>query len=92
MYNFSSPIDDGKCDPATAGIAELNHVWNNFYETQKSLTNDGNPLTTPLVRYIYWSSSEWHYDYDAWFFTFEYGVADHVSKEAVTNVRAIRAF
>lgn len=72
-------------------VAELNHVWNNFYEVQKALTNDGNPATTPLARTTYWSSSE-RYAYSAWFFTFDYGGASYVNKNIAYYVRAVRAF
>jgi hypothetical protein len=72
-------------------VAELNHVWNNFYEVQKALTNDGNPATTPLVRTSYWSSSE-RYAYSAWFFYFGTGFLSNDLKLSTTYVRAVRAF
>jgi hypothetical protein len=72
-------------------IAELNHVWNNFYEVQKSLTNDGNAATTPLVKTSYWTSSE--YDVNiAWYFTFYYGNTNYYLKSTIFYVRAVRAF
>ena len=74
------------------GIAELNHVWNSFYEVQKALTNDGNGATTPLVRNYYWSSSETHFDDVAWSFTFFNGTPDYGSKTGTYSVRAVRAF
>ncbi|MBU3926745.1 MAG: hypothetical protein KKB74_02990 [Bacteroidetes bacterium] len=92
MYNFSSTIDDGKCVPATAGIAELNHVWNSFYELQKSLTNEGNPLTTQLVRYYYWLSSENSNDIGSWSFDFYQGHPRSGPKMNEFYVRSIRAF
>jgi len=72
-------------------VAELNHVWNNFYEVQKSLINDGNALTTPLSRTIYWSSSEYTNN-NAWYFDFNYGYTDGTNKYNTFYVRAVRAF
>ena len=72
-------------------VAELNHVWNNFYEVQKALTNDGNTATTPLVRTYYWSSSE-YYTYEAWFYSFFYGYSYTYGKYYTLYVRAVRAF
>lgn len=72
-------------------IAELNHIWNNFYEVQKALTNDGNSTTTPLVRSYYWSSSE-YYTYEAWFYSFFYGYSYTYGKYYTLYVRAVRAF
>ena len=72
-------------------IAELNHVWNNFYEVQKALTNDGNSATTPLSRTYYWSSSE-YFTYEAWFYSFFYGYAFTYGKYYTLYVRAVRAF
>ena len=72
-------------------IAELNHIWNNFYEVQRALTNDNNPAATPLVKTVYWSSSE--YDgRDAWLFFFEPGTAVYNLKVDPAYVRAVRAF
>jgi hypothetical protein len=72
-------------------VAELNQVWNNFYEVQKALTNDGNTATTPLVRTYYWSSSE-YYTYEAWFYSFFYGYSFTYGKYYTLYVRAVRAF
>lgn len=72
-------------------VAELNHIWNNFYEVQKALTNDGNTATTPLVRTYYWSSSE-YYTYEAWFYSFFYGYSYTYGKYYTLYVRAVRAF
>lgn len=75
-------------------IAELNHVWNNFYEVQKALTNDGNTATTPLVRTNYWSSSETNDSNGsyAWYFYFYNGYASYNGKYGTYYVRAVRAF
>jgi len=72
-------------------IAELNHVWNNFYEVQKNLTNDGNSATTPLVRINYWSSSEYSTNH-AWYFYFSGGYTGYTNKYSPNYVRAVRAF
>jgi hypothetical protein len=72
-------------------IAELNHVWNNFYEVQKALTNDGNATTTPLERNYYWSSSEVNAE-GAWYFNFYLLFAYYDFKSASIYVRAVRAF
>jgi hypothetical protein len=72
-------------------VAELNHVWNNFYEVQKALTNDGNAATTPLLRQAYWSSSEGNATY-AWCFDFYHAYAYDYNKLDTSYVRAVRAF
>jgi len=72
-------------------ITELNHIWNFFYEVQKSLTNDGNPSTTPLIRTFYWSSSG-NYDFTAWAFAFGNGHSQPSYKYTANCVRAVRAF
>jgi hypothetical protein len=72
-------------------VAELNQIWNNFYEVQKALTNDGNTATTPLVRTYYWSSTE-YYTYEAWFYSFFYGYSYTYGKYYTLYVRAVRAF
>ncbi|HOY30347.1 MAG TPA: DUF1566 domain-containing protein [Bacteroidales bacterium] len=74
------------------GVAELNHIWNNFYEVQKALTTDGNPSTIPFVRGHYWTSSEGDAS-SAWVFDFGIGgPALSGSKLYGTYVRAVRAF
>jgi len=70
---------------------ELNPVWNNFLRVQKSLTIDGNPLTTTLATGNYWSSSELYYDY-AWHVETHTGDRHLYPKSNVFYVRAIRAF
>jgi len=72
-------------------IAELNHLWNNFYEVQKALTNDGNAGTTPLSQNVYWSSSEYNNSL-AWYFFFNYGSTRNYNKDNAYYVRAVRAF
>ncbi len=72
-------------------VAELNHIWNNFYEVQKALTNDGNPDTTPIARSWYWSSSE-HTSNNAWNFYLNNGNASSNIKYNFNRVRAVRAF
>ncbi|HAL64954.1 MAG TPA: hypothetical protein DCP10_05245 [Bacteroidales bacterium] len=72
-------------------VAELNHVWNNFYEVQKALINDGNSSTTPLARAAYWSSSELNAS-NAWAFHFYYGYTYTNYKSSTYYVRAVRAF
>jgi len=72
-------------------VAELNHVWNNFYEVQKTLTNDGNGSTTPLKRNYYWSSSVCNGS-NAWYFYFSLGYTIYDYKGYTYYVRAVRAF
>lgn len=72
-------------------IAELNHIWNNFYEVQKTLYTDGNASTTPLARAFYWSSSE-GYNFNAWHFSFDYGSTYGANEYDTYYVRAVRAF
>jgi hypothetical protein len=72
-------------------IAELNHVWNNYYEVQKALTNDGNASTTPLLRSWYCSSTEYS-DTAAVFFSFSTGFTNPYDKSLSSYIRAVRAF
>lgn len=72
-------------------IAELNHLWNNFYEVQKALTNDGNASTMPLIKNPYWSSTESELSM-AWTFHLLYGSPYGYPKSAPYYVRAVRAF
>ncbi len=73
-------------------IAELNHVWNNFYDVQKALTIDGSSSTTPISRSTYWSSSELN-NLLAYFFDFFRGYTDASAGKITTHyVRAVRAF
>jgi hypothetical protein len=72
-------------------IAELNHVWNSFYEVQKALSSDGNSSTTPIERTAYWSSTETSAS-NAMFFGFNSGSANSGSKFGANSIRAVRAF
>ena len=72
-------------------ITELNLIWNNLYEVQKALANDGNPSTTTLISSEYWSSSESN-AFDAWGFRFATGYQDIFVKGGGGFVRAVRAF
>lgn len=72
-------------------LAELVHIWNNFYEIQKVLTIDGNSSTTPLMSGSYWSSSE-DGNNGAFYFSFHYGSSGSFNKLSQVNVRAVRAF
>ena len=70
---------------------ELNDLWNNLKAVQKALDNDGNALTTALVKYPYWSSTEDDM-YNSYCFRFNSGYADNVGKNNLFYVRAVRAF
>jgi hypothetical protein len=73
-------------------IAELNQIWNNFYEVQKALTIDGNNSIIPLYnRLPYWSSTEGGTT-DALAFSFFYGYTINFAKDEVQYVRAVRVF
>lgn len=72
-------------------IAELNHIWNNFYEVQKTLNNSSSLAATPLVRTYYWSSSEHNYSH-AWSLYFNLGNVAMNHKGNITYIRAVRAF
>jgi hypothetical protein len=71
--------------------AELNHIWNHFFELQRSLDLDGNLLTTKLATDNYWSSTE-ESDGSAWYFYFTSGGTASVNKHNTQYVRAVRAF
>ncbi|GAB1416423.1 hypothetical protein MASR2M117_18290 [Paludibacter sp.] len=74
-------------------VAELKHIWNNFYEVQKALANDQNPNTTPLKKDYYWSSTE-HEVKKAYTVSFHQGQMDNYwfPKDRRRPVRAVRAF
>ncbi len=72
-------------------IAELSHIWNNFYDLQKALTNDGSDLTKPLGSSYYWSSTEFGADMGLEF-TFLIGRVGYTNKWSGSFVRAVRAF
>ena len=72
-------------------IAELNHVWNNFNEMQKTLENDGNVSTSPLTKIYYWTSTE-DIDILAYIFDFSRGYMTTTTKESSLYVRAVRSF
>lgn len=86
--NYGTEVYDDWYLPS---IAELNYVWNNFYEVQKALTNDGNSSTTPLGRSSYWSSTE-SSAANAWYLFFGKGYTMEKSKGLEYYVRAVRAF
>ncbi|MDD2632085.1 MAG: DUF1566 domain-containing protein [Bacteroidales bacterium] len=76
-------------------IAELNYVWNNFYEVQKALSNYSISSTTPLGRSSYWSSTEVNVEGEgekAYYFFFGKGFIDKNIKGTKCYVRAVRAF
>ena len=70
---------------------ELNHLWNNIYQVQKALDSDGNPATTAILKYMYYSSSE-SSNSVAWIFAFQSGAPGSSSKNNYNYVRAVRAF
>ena len=70
---------------------EINHLWNNIFEVQKTLDSDGIPATTTIAKSAYWSSSESNPN-DAWYFLFGTGSAYNHYKDDPNYVRAIRAF
>lgn len=73
-------------------ILELNHLWNNFYEVQKALTNDGNTSTSPIERNAgFWSSTEIAANY-AFYYLFSLGQTSSISKNAFARVLAVRVF
>jgi hypothetical protein len=73
--------------------SELNNLWNNIYQVQKALDNDGNLATTALVKNNYWSSTESDATY-AWYCSFTLGITnnDGWGKVLTRYVRAIRSF
>ena len=76
------------------GRGELRELWNNIAAVQKALESDGNPLTTPITEYYYWSSSEFS-GYFAWLFYFTSGYpfkSFYNNKQDPFCVRAVRAF
>lgn len=74
-------------------IGELNHLWNNIYEVQKTLDSDSNPATKAITKSLYWSSSESNYlVFNAWLFYFSNGYSVYYNKSNSYYVRAVRSF
>jgi hypothetical protein len=72
---------------------EINHLWNNIYQVQKVLDNDGNPVTTTLAKNYYWTSTDWNtLNNRAYNFFFGYGSVSYQTKDYGCYVRAVRAF
>lgn len=72
-------------------IAELNHVWNNFYDLQKAITDYENSSVPPIRQTYYWSSTELNAS-RAWRFSFGFGYTGYGEKNTQNYVRAVRAF
>ncbi len=70
---------------------ELNHLWNNMYEVQKTLDSDGNATTTALVKTFYWTSSELS-GTNVWGFYIYSGNTGYNGKNETYYVRAVRTF
>ena len=70
---------------------ELNQLWNNIFDIQKALDNDGNPATTALTTDIYWSSTEYTNN-SANGFSFAFGLSSGPPKSEPHSVRAVRTF
>ena len=70
---------------------ELNHLWNHLYEVRKALATDGDPTTTVIAKFYYWSSSE-STNITAWHFRFDEGWPSTRLKDKTHYVRAVRAF
>lgn len=71
--------------------SELNHLWNNLYQVQKTLDSDGNVATTAITKNYYWSSTEDDDDM-AWGIGFFNGTPDFFPKYYGKYVRAVRTF
>lgn len=73
-------------------ILELNHLWNNIYEVQKTFANDGNASTTPIERNnAFWSSTEIAANY-ALNYMFSNNNISSSNKSTMCRVIAVRAF
>jgi hypothetical protein len=70
---------------------EFNNLWNNIMVVQKALDTDGDPATTPILKAVYWSSSEYN-DSRAYEFDLMQGYPCFTMKSFLWYVRAIRAF
>jgi hypothetical protein len=79
----------GQNDWYLPSIQELNMLWNNYYTVALSLTQISG--ATQLQTTYYLSSTEYSFNF-AYAFVFSTMVADGVSKNDPTPVRAVRAF
>jgi hypothetical protein len=75
-----------------ASRGELNDLYNNFKQVEKTLTTDGNPNTDGFViEGYYWTSTEWIDDV-AYSIPWYWGWTHRQSKTAPSMVRCIRSF
>ena len=79
----------GQDDWYLPSIQELNKLWNNLYDVNKTLSIT--PGAAELGPFPYWSSTEKDAN-SAWNFGFDFGHADIGGKENTDYVRAIRSY
>jgi len=75
-------------------LGQIIYIWNNFYEINKTIDNDGNSSTTTLEITNYWSSTAFvtYETKGAGFYSFSRGRTNWSNRNSYFNVRAIRAF
>lgn len=87
--------NNGKSDWYLPAIDELNLLYNNRFNLNRTLSGNSSAGNisgaTQIVYDRYWSSSEFSSDL-AWFFAFNNGTADGSYKDETYNVLAIRKF
>lgn len=71
---------------------ELSYLFNNLYIIQKVLESDGNPLTIPLAKSSYHSSTESNSNMIFGFYDYYGGVGKPFTKSGYGPVRAVRTF
>jgi hypothetical protein len=72
-------------------LDQLIRIFLRRYEVAKALETDGNPLTMPLTKSIYWSSTEYS-DLDSFVYDFYWSYPYAATKGIGNSVRAIRSF
>jgi hypothetical protein len=85
-YNYRG---GGFSDWYLPALQELNLLWNNLYQVNRSLNNSG---SQEVDFNVYWSSTQVIGGLGAWNFTFMTGASSYWDKTTNYSVRAIRAF
>jgi hypothetical protein len=72
-------------------LDQLIQIFLARYQVTKAIDTDGNPLTIPMTKTIYWSSTEFS-DLDSFVYDFYWSYPYAASKDIMFSVRAVRSF
>jgi hypothetical protein len=82
----------GHSDWYLPAVWELSQLYMEISTINALLESDGNPATLPLEPGIYWSSTDFDDNSDAWYLDFSNGYTDAMGMISENRVRAIRRF